>query len=212
MKIPLSLRIFLLLMFNVVLASLLLSWVAGKYYSVGWNQLTRSGAESRLVSMAELVNESLDEADREDWGKVLEGFEKAYQVDLGLYRPFKDSLIEGTEWELSDGEKGLFRNEGPPRREDGPPPRRREGGEVGGPDDDRRPPPRRSVDGPPLGRGSDGPDGMREGGRTRPPRSEEDEIDLRFLKLFHTEQGEIGAVRIDILDTRERSSVEVLFC
>ena len=210
MKIPLSLRIFLLLMFNVVLASLLLSWVAGKYYSVGWNQLTRSGAESRLVSMAELVNESLDEADREDWGKVLEGFEKAYQVDLGLYRPFKDSLIEGTEWELSDGEKGLFRNEGPPRREDGPPPRRREGGEVGGPDDDRRPPPRRSVDGPPLGRGSDGPDGMREGGRTRPPRSEEDEIDLRFLKLFHTEQGEIGAVRIDILDAREkqrRSSV-----
>ena len=99
MRIPLSLRIFLLLMFNVILAVLLLSWIAGKYYSVGWNQLTRSGAEPRLVSMAELVNESLDEADREDWGKVLEGFEKAYQVDLGLYRPFEASFIEGTQWE-----------------------------------------------------------------------------------------------------------------
>jgi len=210
MRIPLSLRIFLLLMFNVILVVLLLSWIAGKYYSVGWNQLTRSGAEPRLVSMAELVNESLDEADREDWGKVLEGFEKAYQVDLGLYRPFEASIIEGTQWDLSEGEKELFRNERPPRRGDGPPPRRREAGEFGGPADDRRPPRRPPADGHPLGRGLDRSDGMREGEPARPSPSEEDEIDLRFLKLFHTEKGEIGAVRIDILDAREmqrRSSV-----
>lgn len=210
MRIPLSLRIFLLLMFNVILVVLLLSWIAGKYYSVGWNQLARSGAEPRLVSMAELVNESLDEADREDWGKVLEGFEKAYQVDLGLYRPFEASIIEGTQWDLSEGEKELFRNERPPRRGNGPPPRRHEAGEFGGPADDRRPPRWRPADGHPLGRGSDRSDGMREGEPARPSPSEEDEIDLRFLKLFHTEKGEIGAVRIDILDAREmqrRSSV-----
>ena len=141
---------------------------------------------------------------------MLEGFEKAYQVDLGLYRPFEASFIEGTQWDLSEGEKELFRNERPPRRSDGPPPRRREAGEFGSPADDRRPPRRRPADRPPLGRGSDGPEGMRESEHTRPSPSEEDEFDLRFLKLFHAEQGEIGAVRIDILDAREmerRSSV-----
>lgn len=166
-----------------------MSWIAGEYYSVGWNQLTRSGAEDRLVSMAKLVNESLDEADREDWGKVLEGFEKAYQVDLGLYRLSKDGFIEGAQWDLSEGEKELFHNERPPRRGDGPPPRRREGGEFGGPDDDRRPPRRRSVDGPPLGRGLDGPDGMRDSERMRPSPSEEDEIDLRFFKALSYRTG-----------------------
>jgi len=200
MRIPLSLRIFLLLILNVILVAFVLSWIAGKYYSVGWKQVTRSGAEPRLVSMAELVNERLDDADRDDWGKVLEDFEKAYQVDLGLYRPFGDSFIEGTQWELSEGEKGLFRIEGPPRRENGPLGRRRDGGEFGGPGGDRKPPRRRPGDGPPLGRG---PDRERDGDRVRIPRGEDEKMDLRFLKLFHTEEGEVGAVRIDILDKRE---------
>ena len=137
MKIPISLRLFILLLLNVSLAVILLSWVAGKYYSVGWNQLTRSGAEPRLLSMAELVNAGLDVADPDEWGKVLEGFEKAYHVDLGLYRPYEEIFIEGTKWNLGDGEKALFREEGPPlRREDGLPPIRREGRgpEIEGPD------------------------------------------------------------------------------
>ena len=111
MKIPISLRLFILLLLNVSLAVILLSWVAGKYYSVGWNQLTRSGAEPRLLSMAELVNAGLDEADPDEWGKVLEGFEKAYHVDLGLYRPYRKfsskapSGISATEKRRSSGRR-----------------------------------------------------------------------------------------------------------
>ncbi|MDA7882413.1 ATP-binding protein [Akkermansiaceae bacterium] len=199
MKIPLSLRIFLLLLFNVSVAALMLSWVAGKYYSVGWDQLTRSGAEPRLVSMAELVNAGLDETDPEFWGEVLKSFEKAYHVDLGLYRPFRDSFIDGTQWELSDEENDIFTNDGPPPgREEGQAPRRRGPRGPEELDNDRRPP-RRPGAGPLLGRG---PDGMRDDELRRPPRAGNDGIDLRFLKLIHTEKGEVGVVRIDILDLR----------
>ena len=223
MKIPLSLRIFLLLLLNVVLAALLLSWVARNDYSVGWSQLTRSSAEPRLVGMAELVNGSLDETEPDFWGDVLVGFEKAYHVDLALYRPYGTIFINGTQWELSEEEKTLFEKTGPlSPRDFGLPPRLHEG------EGDRRPPRRPGAgfgDGLPLGGpgGRGGPGDLRDPALRGPAWSADDEVDLRFLKLIDTKDGEVGAVRIDILDTnvqqrrnailmiRERAGCELFF-
>ncbi|MDB4323582.1 HAMP domain-containing histidine kinase [Akkermansiaceae bacterium] len=119
MKIPISFRILLLLLLNVALVAAILWWVASEKYDLGRDELVAGNAEGRVMAMSKLLDASLEPLDREDWTPVLEEYEQGYRVSLAIYRPFGESLMEGTEWEVSPDEEILFQGPGEGLR--GPP-------------------------------------------------------------------------------------------
>ena len=56
MKVPISLRIFLLLLLNLSLVLGVIWWVSTKKYDLEWDEIVQGNAEDRVSAMSQLLS------------------------------------------------------------------------------------------------------------------------------------------------------------
>ncbi|MGJ8698283.1 MAG: sensor histidine kinase [Verrucomicrobiaceae bacterium] len=193
MKIPLSLRIFLMLLMNVVLVGGILWWVAVRQYGLQWQDFAEGTGDEKIAAMAETLSAGLESLERDEWTPVIARFEKAHQVDLGIWRPRGEELVEGTKWEVGEKEETLFQGPGSLGPGDRGP---RDRGPGRGPG----PPGREPWEFDEFDEFDDGPPGPP--GRDRPPRGEEEAGEPEYLGLVSTDHGHVAGVRLYLRETK----------